>query len=107
MEDIFQQENTRLESEKLLVCQENSELQQELDFARERLENLNKLYDDLDTKSKADLKILVKEVKSLRSSQSELKHELGRLMKEKLELEVICLFVRLFQIFHLRFIFLV
>ncbi|CAH8358220.1 unnamed protein product [Eruca vesicaria subsp. sativa] len=38
-------------------------------------------------KSKAELKVLVKENKSLRTTLSELKQEFSRAMKEKLEME--------------------
>jgi len=62
-------------------------LLQELDFAREQLENLQRHHEEFEVKSKADVKLLVKEVKSLRSSQLDLKQELSQLMKEKLELE--------------------
>lgn len=63
-------------------------LLQELEVVREQLENLHKQHEESEVKSKTDVKLLVKEVKSLRSSQSELKQELSRLMKEKLEVEV-------------------
>lgn len=77
-----------MESTKLAVIQENKRLLQELDVAREQFENLQKYHEEFEGKSKADVKLLVKEVKSLRSSQLELKQELSRLMKEKLEVEV-------------------
>lgn len=77
-----------MESIRVSIVQENELLQQELDNAREQIENLKKHYDDLELKSKTDVKLLVKEVKSLRSYQSELKQELSRLTKEKLEVEV-------------------
>lgn len=77
-----------MESIRVSIVQENELLQQELDNAREQIENLKKHYDDLESKSKTDVKLLVKEVKSLRSYQSELKQELSRLTKEKLEVEV-------------------
>lgn len=77
-----------MESMRVSIVQENELLQQELDNAREQIENLKKHYDDLELKSKTDVKLLVKEVKSLRSYQSELKQELSRLTKEKLEVEV-------------------
>lgn len=67
---------------------ESKTLLDELDFAREQLADLHKHHEELEVKSKADVKLLVKEVKSLRSSQSELKQDLTRVMKEKLELEV-------------------
>ena len=60
----------------------------ELDDAREQLENLQKHHEEFEVKSKADVKLLIKEVKSLRSSQLELKQELSQVMKEKLEVEV-------------------
>lgn len=82
-----QDEKLNVESAKASIIQENKMLQQELDNAREQIENLQKHNEDLELKSKADVKLLVKEVKSLRSSQSELKQELSRLMKEKLEVE--------------------
>ncbi|KAK4837071.1 hypothetical protein QYF36_002594 [Acer negundo] len=82
-----QAERARAESSKMSLVQENEMLLQDLDVARDQLENLHKHHEELEVKLKADVKLLVKEVKSLRSSQSELKQELGRLMKEKLEVE--------------------
>ncbi|KAI7984721.1 PX domain-containing protein EREX [Camellia lanceoleosa] len=82
-----QDEKLNVESAKASIIQENKTLRQELDNAREQIENLQKHNEDLELKSKADVKLLVKEVKSLRSSQSELKQELSRLMKEKLGVE--------------------
>ncbi|XAR50533.1 Plus-end-directed kinesin ATPase [Bertholletia excelsa] len=82
-----QDEKLRMESANMSINKENELLKQELDDAREQIENLQKHHEDLELKSKADVKLLVKEVKSLRSSQSELKQELSRLMKEKLEAE--------------------
>ncbi|PPS15563.1 hypothetical protein GOBAR_AA05020 [Gossypium barbadense] len=82
-----QDEKAHIESAKLLLMKESKTLLQELDVAREQLADLQKHHEELEVKSKADVKLLVKEVKSLRSSQSELKQELSRVMKEKLELE--------------------
>ncbi|KAL5825221.1 hypothetical protein ACOSQ3_021284 [Xanthoceras sorbifolium] len=82
-----QAERAHAESSKISLVQENEMLLQDLDVARDQLDNLHKHHEELEVKSKADVKLLVKEVKSLRSSQSELKQELGRLMKEKLEVE--------------------
>ncbi|XP_039170598.1 PX domain-containing protein EREX [Eucalyptus grandis] len=70
-----------------LKAEQRDLLLNELDVAREHLSKLHKRNEELEAKSKADVKLLVKEVKSLRSSQSELKQELGRLMKEKIEVE--------------------
>lgn len=62
---------------------------QELDATKEQLENLSKRYEELEAKSKADIKVLVKEVKSLRSSQIGLKQELSQMLNEKSKTEVI------------------
>jgi len=59
-------------------------LQQELDVVREQLKNLQKHHDE----SKTDMKVLIKEVKSLRSGELDLKQQLGELIKDKLDLEV-------------------
>ncbi|CAL8105590.1 unnamed protein product [Prunus armeniaca] len=72
------------------TVQEKDIMPQELDPFKEQLENLSKRYEELEAKSKADIKVLVKEVKSLRSSQKELKHELSKSLKEKSEAEVVC-----------------
>lgn len=63
-------------------------LLQELDASKEQHEKLLKRYEELEAKSKADIKVLIKEVKSLRSSQTELKQELNQTHKEKSEAEV-------------------
>ncbi|XP_062163862.1 PX domain-containing protein EREL1 isoform X2 [Alnus glutinosa] len=83
-----QDEESRTESGKENTVQEKEDLLlQELDASKEQLENLLKRYEELEAKSKADIKVLVREVKSLRSSQTELKHELSRMQKEKSEAE--------------------
>ncbi|XP_010545759.1 PREDICTED: uncharacterized protein LOC104818021 [Tarenaya hassleriana] len=90
MELLFntvQDEKAQLETMKQSLVQENEMLLQQMNAGRDNLDNLRKEHEELEVKSKADLKILVKEVKSLRTSQSELKQELSRLMKEKLEME--------------------
>nr|KYP56790.1 hypothetical protein KK1_003038 [Cajanus cajan] len=83
------EEDERLlaESTKASVIQEKQMLQQELDVTREQLKHLQKHHDEFEMKSKTDLKVLIKEVKSLRSSEKELKQQLSELMKEKLDLE--------------------
>lgn len=63
-------------------------MRQELDITKEQLESLLKHREESDLKSKADVKLLVREVKSLRSFQLELKQEAGRLAKERTEFEV-------------------
>ncbi|KAL8496963.1 hypothetical protein ACS0TY_020590 [Phlomoides rotata] len=58
------------------------ELQQELGSAKQQFEDLLKRHQELHLKSKADIKVLVKEVKSLRSSQAELNQQLNQSLKE-------------------------
>ena len=70
------------------IVQEKDLLQQDLKATKEQWEILSKQYEELEVKSKADVKVLVKEVKSLRNSQKELKKELSQLTKEKIEVEV-------------------
>lgn len=71
-----------------------------MDVAREQVTALKKHNEDLKVKSKLDLKILAKEVKSLRSSQSELRQEIVRLTKEKVEAEVLLIYHVCFSYFH-------
>lgn len=65
-------------------------LLQQINDLTENFENLDKEHEEMEVKSKAELKVLVKEIKSLRTTQSELRQELSRTMKEKLEMEVKC-----------------
>ncbi|KAL9244691.1 hypothetical protein vseg_018443 [Gypsophila vaccaria] len=78
-----QDEKAQLVTENLEVTQDNEKLKQELREAR----NLQKQHEEAEVKSKTDLKVLVKEVKSLRNSQLELKQELSNVTKEKQEVE--------------------
>ncbi|KAM1573815.1 hypothetical protein ACFX1S_043931 [Malus domestica] len=84
---LEQDKKSCAESTKDSSGQEKEILPQELDPYKEQLENLSKQYEELEAKSKADIKVLVKEVKSLRSSQAGLKHELGKSLTEKSEAE--------------------
>ncbi|KAK2425462.1 Phox (PX) domain-containing protein [Trifolium repens] len=83
------EEDERLlaESTKASIIQEKQVLEQELDVAREQLKHLQKHHDEFEMKSKTDMKLLIKEVKSLRSSQLELKQQLSNLMEEKVDVE--------------------
>uniref|UniRef100_A0A5B7A8B3 PX domain-containing protein n=1 Tax=Davidia involucrata TaxID=16924 RepID=A0A5B7A8B3_DAVIN len=81
-----QDEKLETESTKASVIQEKDVLQ-ELDATKQQLADLMKRHEELEVKSKADIKVLVKEVKSLRSSQAELKQKLSRSLKEKSEAE--------------------
>ncbi|XP_030951365.1 PX domain-containing protein EREL1 isoform X1 [Quercus lobata] len=82
-----QDEKSCTESGKECTVQEKDVLLQELDASKEQHEKLLKRYEELEAKSKADIKVLIKEVKSLRSSQTELKQELSQTHKEKSEAE--------------------
>lgn len=68
--------------------QEKDKLLKELDATKEYLGDLQKGYEELEARSKADVKVLVKEVKSLRSTQTHLKQELALSVEEKSKLEV-------------------
>ncbi|XP_031129444.1 PX domain-containing protein EREL1-like [Ipomoea triloba] len=70
------------------LLQENEKLRQELDAAHQQLENLQK-HKTSDLDSKTDRELLVKEVESLRSSNSEMTQELSILTKQKTEVEAI------------------
>ncbi|KAK4491048.1 hypothetical protein RD792_001770 [Penstemon davidsonii] len=67
--------------------QQKDVLHQELDSAKQKFEDLLKRYQELEMKSKADIKVLVKEVKSLRSSQGELKQHLNQSLDQRSKAE--------------------
>ncbi|KAJ0262899.1 PX domain-containing protein EREL1 [Hirschfeldia incana] len=62
-------------------------LSKELDARKQQLEDLSRRYDELEAKSKADIKVLVKEVKSLRRSHVELEKKLTQSLTDKIEAE--------------------
>ncbi|CAN8326915.1 unnamed protein product [Cochlearia groenlandica] len=62
-------------------------LSKELDARKQQVEDLSRRYDELEAKSKADIKVLVKEVKSLRRSHVELEKELNRSLTDKTDAE--------------------
>ncbi|CAJ1973702.1 unnamed protein product [Sphenostylis stenocarpa] len=74
-----------------IVQQQNDVLLQNSEATKEQLEILSKQYGELEAKSKADIKVLVKEVKSLRNSQTKLKKELSETIKENSETEKLLL----------------
>ncbi|KAL0342119.1 UNVERIFIED_CONTAM: PX domain-containing protein EREX [Sesamum calycinum] len=80
-------EKAHAESTETSIIKENEALPEELDYAREQLKNLQMCHGEVDLKSKSDVKLLVREVKSLRNSQSELQRELDRMAKERTEFE--------------------
>ncbi|KAL3838583.1 hypothetical protein ACJIZ3_023174 [Penstemon smallii] len=67
--------------------QQKDVLYKELDSSKQQYEDLMKRYQELEVKSKADIKVLVKEVKSLRSSQAEAKQHLNQSLEEKSKAE--------------------
>lgn len=70
------------------ASQEKDRILQELDATKRKLDELQKQHQELEVKSKADVKVLVKEIKSLRGSQADLKQQLDHSLKGKLEAEV-------------------
>lgn len=83
------QENPKLpaDSMRLSTFPENDELLRELEATKDQLNILLKQHEELEVKSKSDIKVLVKEVKSLRRSQVELKQKLDDSFQEKTKLE--------------------
>ncbi|GAA0143181.1 hypothetical protein LIER_03924 [Lithospermum erythrorhizon] len=63
------------------------DLLQELNATKKEMEDLVKRHREVEVKSKADIKVLVKEVKSLRNSQSELKQQLNQSLVEKSKMQ--------------------
>lgn len=86
-----QREDQKVETQSTSVCndEEKDMLLQELDVTKQQLENLSKQYDELEMKSKADIRVLVREVKSLRSSQAELKQQLNQSLEENSRIEIL------------------
>ncbi|KAL6873432.1 hypothetical protein ACP4OV_013514 [Aristida adscensionis] len=82
-----QNEKTRVESEKTTASGEKETLMEELETKRKEVENLKQHLGEVEAKSKADIKVLVKEVKSLRNSQKEMKKVLNEYLEEKTDLE--------------------
>lgn len=88
-----------IESTKEFTSRGKDKLMQELDATKQQLFDLQKQHQELEANSKADIKVLVKEVKHLRSSQAELKQQLNQSLKEKSEAEVVYQFsIRIFII---------
>ncbi|CAL9071113.1 unnamed protein product [Musa textilis] len=84
---LEQNEKSRAELEKMTASDEKEVLLQELGSKQEELLNMRKHLEEQESKSKADIKVLIKEVKFLRKSQTELEELLNQTLKEKSELE--------------------
>nr|XP_043606430.1 PX domain-containing protein EREL1 [Erigeron canadensis] len=82
-----QDDKHETEPPKTSVIEEKDQLLQELDDTKKQFEQLLKKHQELEVKSKADVKVLVKEVKSLRSSHAELKHQLNQSLSGKSDAE--------------------
>ncbi|PWZ07305.1 PX domain-containing protein EREX [Zea mays] len=80
-------EKTRAESERTTASGENETLLEELEIKQKEVESLKQQLVEAEAKSKADKKVLVKEVKSLRNSQTEMKKVLNQYLEEKTDLE--------------------
>ncbi|MBA0703517.1 hypothetical protein Golax_015836, partial [Gossypium laxum] len=70
------------------AAKEEDAMLQELNASKEQLNIISKQYEELETKSKAEIKVLVKEVKSLRKSEKELKQEVDQSLSKISEVEV-------------------
>jgi len=84
---IEQTEKPHAESEITSASGENETLIEELEIKRKEVESLKQRLGEVEAKSKADIKVLVKEVKSLRNSQKEMKKVLNQYLEEKTDLE--------------------
>ncbi|PHT62849.1 hypothetical protein T459_33297 [Capsicum annuum] len=87
MEDLISRLNQEIAVKDYLTTKEKDRILQELDATKWKLDELQKQHQELELKSKADLKVLIKEVKSLRGSQADLKKQLNHSLEEKLGAE--------------------
>lgn len=86
--NLFQDQRPDAQPSISSANQQTDNLCQELDSAKQQFMDLLKRHQELEVKSKADIRVLVKEVKSLRSSQAELTQQLKQSLREKSEIEV-------------------
>ncbi|KAL3500905.1 hypothetical protein ACH5RR_039998 [Cinchona calisaya] len=77
-------QNLKRDTEMKVSSSNEKGMIQELDLKRLQLEDLSRRHQELEVKSKADIKVLVKEVKSLRRAHAQLNESL----KEKSEIEM-------------------
>lgn len=85
---LLQDEETALEGSISSSDDRKDALHQELDATKEQLLSVQRNYEELEAKSKADLRVLVKEVKALRNSENNLKMKLSEYLEEKSKFEV-------------------
>ena len=55
---------------------------------KEKLQNIQKDRDLIEAKAKTEMRVLAREIKTLRKSQPELKEELEMVIKDKIKLQV-------------------
>ncbi|PKA59184.1 hypothetical protein AXF42_Ash001277 [Apostasia shenzhenica] len=85
--EFEEREKTRVELENTSSNNEKEKLKDELATKQEQIDSLERHIEQLEKKSKADIRVLVKEVKSLRNSHVELKEMLRQSREDKDELE--------------------
>nr|GEU30370.1 hypothetical protein [Tanacetum cinerariifolium] len=74
-------DKTKIESS--TISPEKDQVLHELEVTRNKFKHLLKKHQELEAKSKADVIVLVKEVKSLRSTQAQLTQQLNESLEEK------------------------
>ncbi|KAL5223713.1 hypothetical protein ABZP36_010352 [Zizania latifolia] len=84
---IEQNEKTHLQLKKTTASGENEMLLEELETKRKEVESLQQHLGEVEAKSKADIKLLAKEVKSLRNSEKEMREQLYQHLEKRTELE--------------------
>uniref|UniRef100_M4E5A8 PX domain-containing protein n=1 Tax=Brassica campestris TaxID=3711 RepID=M4E5A8_BRACM len=87
LESLQQDGSSHEEPTEEPTISERDVLSKELDARKQQLGDLSRRYNELEAKSKADIKVLVKEVKSLRRSHVELEKKLTQSLTDKTEAE--------------------
>ncbi|XP_078443489.1 PX domain-containing protein EREL1-like isoform X2 [Wolffia australiana] len=82
-----QKQRMLADSEKAIALSERETMVHELSSKKMELDLLRGRVEELEMKSKSDIKVLVKEVKSLRKSQADLMDKLSKSLKDKMEIE--------------------
>ncbi|KAK9079978.1 hypothetical protein SSX86_001653 [Deinandra increscens subsp. villosa] len=73
-----QDDKRETEAPKTCAIEEKDKLLKELEDTKNKFDQLSMKHQELEVKSKGDIKVLVKEVKSLRNSQADLKQQLNQ-----------------------------
>lgn len=90
-EKVQLEQEARIQTEERLQAFEREKQKENLEVAelRKELQSFWKDRESTEAKTKAEMKVLAREIKALRKSQPELKEELEMALKEKTELETI------------------